>query len=198
MKVTYKELVEMAKKYKNVSVRYIDEEDGEIIVNGFTEERTISNYKVEAIVNENWYQNNVRIEISTNLNKIVYTDSVFKGNSGKLCIPDFVWEIVEKIIKNYNTIIDDRAKTKFIVCGEVFMSMLDLMKRNDNGKLLRNENIRLLHKGEVIYIGEYCDPYGEEYSIEYFNSREETEKHEAFTFSTGMPMELCRIRKVEG
>ena len=198
MKVTYKELMEMSKAYKNVSVRYIDEEDGEISVSGFTEERKVQEFGTAARLEEGWYQNKVYMEINTNLGIIHYSESIYKGDSDKLIIPDYVWERVERIIRQYVNLREDQKKTKIIINGEVFKSLLEIMERRDNGKLLSSTNYKVLHKGDVIYIGEYSDPYGEEYCVEYFDSESGAEAYEAYAYGSGEKMEPLRIRKVEG
>ena len=197
-KVTYKELVEMSKKYKNVSVRYIDEEDSSITVNGFTEERKVGEFDAAVRLEEGWYQNKVYIEVNTNLGIMHYSEAIYKGDSDKLVIPNYVWEKTERISQQYVKLREDSKKTKIIINGEVFKSLLQIMERKNNGKLLSSTNFKVLHKGDAVYIGEYSDPYGEEYCVEYFDSEADAKAYEEYAYGSGERMEPVRIRKVEG
>ena len=197
-KVTYKELVEMSKRFRNVSVRYIDEENGEISVSGFIEEKEIGEFDATVRLEEGWYQNHVYAEVNTNLGAVHYKESIYKGDDNKLIIPDYVWERIERIVNQYIKLREDQKKTKIIINGEVFKSLFQIMERRDNGKLLSSTNYKVLHKGDVVWIGEYSDPYGEEYCVEYFDSEADAEAYEAYAYGSGEKMEPLRIRKVEG
>ena len=194
MKVTMEKLNTMAKEYGTVEISDIS--DDEVIVLGVSLKKEIKGYDVKISVEEGWFNNYASIEIATNLGVISYKTSLYKDN--EIIIPDFLWEVSEKIVNNYINLKSDEKKTKIIINGEIFKSLLEIMERRENGKLLYNDNKRILHKGEVVWVAEYTDPYGEEYYIMYFGTEEEVRKYKAYAYSSGEKMELCRLSKIEG